>query len=372
MVGVVAALLLASCSNNTYTIGGTVEDPSLEGSKVYKIERYDTGEMVSNAMSTLEQYMDSTLVADGKFSFTGKIDSPDYCTIYIPSSDPENGPYIYQAVVIEPGVTTRVEALGNRSSRVSGSAFNDALQQNLDAYSDAMNRFYAMYDKMQDGTATEADMETIDKIREEMQDIDFQFVKNNINNPGAWSKLYNAAVMAGTLEKQKELIAGASGKTLELEDYKGIVERIEKLEKTAEGQPFTDLAFEDPDGNIMHLSDYAGKGKYILVDFWASWCGPCKAEMPNVVKCYHQYKDKGFDIVSISLDTKKENWVKAIDEWGMPWHHMSDLKGWGSEGAAIYAVTGVPHAMLLGPDGTILARGLYGEELYAKLAEVMP
>ena len=265
-----AAILLTSCGNNTYTINGTVEDPSLEGSKVYKIERYDTGEMVSSSMSTMEQYMDSTLVADGKFSFTGKIDSPDYCTIYIPSGNPENGPYLYQAVVIEPGVTTRVEALGNRASRVSGSAFNDALQQNLDAYAAVSERFYEVYAKVQDGTATEADMETIEKLREEMQDVDFQFVKNNINNPGAWSKLYNAAVLSGSLEKQKELIAGASGKTLELEDYKGIVERIEKLEKTAVGQKFTDIALDNPAGNLMHLSDYAGKGKYILVDFWAS------------------------------------------------------------------------------------------------------
>lgn len=369
MGGLLAALLLASCSNNTYTINGTVEDASLEGSKVYKIERYDSAALLDG---TVEQKMDSTLVSGGKFQFTGKIDSPDYCMLYIPSGDMEQGPFLYQAVVIEPGATVDVVALGDRNARISGSALNDAVQKNAEEYAAATKRFYEVYAKVQDGTATEADMETIDKIREEMQDIDFQFVKNNINNPGAWSKLYNAAVMAGTLEKQKELIADASGKTLELGDYKQIVERIEKLEKTAVGQKFTDLAFEDPDGNVMHLSDYAGKGKYILVDFWASWCGPCKAEMPNVVKCYHQYKDKGFDIVSISLDTKKENWVKAIDEWGMPWHHMSDLKGWQSEGAAVYAVTGVPHAMLLGPDGTILARGLYGEELYKKLAEVMP
>ena len=123
----------------------------------------------------------------------------------------------------------------------------------------------------------------------------------------------------------------------------------------------------------MHkLSEYVGQGKWVLVDFWASWCGPCKAEMPNVVALYKQYKDKGFDIVSVSLDSHKDRWVKAIQEWGMPWHHMSDLKGWDCEGAALYAVTAIPHTVLLGPDGTILARNLTGDDLRAKLEELLP
>ncbi|MBR5100519.1 MAG: AhpC/TSA family protein [Bacteroidales bacterium] len=375
MAGLLAALLTASCSNNTYTIGGTVEDPSLEGSKVYKIDRYDSAALLDG---TAEQKMDSTVVAGGKFQFVGEIDSPDYCTIYIPSGDMQNGPFLYRAVVIEPGVTVSVVNDADHNTIVSGSELNDALQAYEEKHLVLEEKLMELINRQRNPEVVLSDAERaaldqeLEKAREVYFCDEYEFVKANINNPGAWSKLYNSAVMAGSLEKQKELIAGASGKTLELGDYKQIVERIEKLEKTAVGQKFTDLAFEDPDGNMMHLSDYAGKGKYILVDFWASWCGPCKAEMPNVVKCYHQYKDKGFDIVSISLDRKKENWVKAIDEWGMPWHHMSDLKGWDCEGAKVYAVTGVPHAMLLGPDGTILARGLYGEELYAKLAEVMP
>ena len=373
MGGLLAALLLASCSDNTYTINGTATDPALEGTKVYKIESYDTAAWIAREA---EEKMDSTIVSDGKFQFVGKVDSPDYCTLYI--RDEEGGPYLYLAVVIEPGATVSVAVEGNRQAHISGSESNDNLQKYEDHHLVLENKLRELLDRQRDSglALTETERAALDNevemAREAYYDDEYEFVKANINNPGAWSKLYNTAVMAGTLEKQKELIAGASGKTLEVPDYKTIVERIEKLEKTAVGQKFTDVALEDPDGNLMHLSDYAGRGKYILVDFWASWCGPCKAEMPNVVKCYHQYKDKGFDIVSISLDRKKENWVKAIDEWGMPWHHMSDIKGWDCEGAKVYAVTAVPHAMLLGPDGTILARGLYGEELYKKLAEVMP
>ena len=377
MAAAASLLMAASCSDNTFIIDGIVADPSLEGATVYKIDRYDTAGLLDGTISR-QDYMDSTVVASGKFRFEGKVDEPDYCTLYIPSGDMQKGPFLYATVVIEPGAKIAVETDADRLSVVSGTKLNEALQTYETAHKLLQDRLNDLIVKERnpDPTLSPEEQarlnEEVEEVRNAYFDDEFAFVKNNINNPGAWAKLYNAAVMAGTLEKQKELISGATGKTLEIEDYKTVAERIATLEKTAVGQPFTDLEMEDPDGNTVRLSDWAGKGKYILVDFWASWCGPCKAEMPNVLKCYHQYKDKGFDIVSISLDRQKENWVKAIDEWGMPWHHMSDIKGWDCEGAKVYAVTGVPHAMLLGPDGTILARGLYGESLYAKLAEVMP
>ena len=300
---------------------------------------------------------------------------PDYCTLYI-GKDAGGAPAAHATVVLEPGAKIAVVTGVDRKTRVSGTPSNDLVQENETAGETLRDRFLALREQYAAGTLSTEESARIeaemDEIRQQMEDLDFQFVKENINNPAAWEKLYNAAVMAGSLEKQKELIAGAEGRTKELKDYQTIVGRIERLEKTAVGQPFVDISLEDPDGNPMHLSDYAGKGKCILVDFWASWCGPCKAEMPNVVALYKQYKDKGFDIVSVSLDSHKDRWVKAIEEWGMPWHHMSDLKGWDCEGAALYAVTAIPHTVLLGPDGTILARNLTGDDLRAKLEELLP
>ena len=136
------------------------------------------------------------------------------------------------------------------------------------------------------------------------------------------------------------------------------------------GQKFLDLEEPDQNGKMHKLSEYVGKGKWVLVDFWASWCNPCKVEMPNVVAAYKKYHAKGFEIVGLSFDRGKEEWVKAIKDWDMPWIHLSDLKYWQSIAAQTYTVTGIPDNLLISPDGTIVARGLRGRALEAKLAEI--
>ena len=137
------------------------------------------------------------------------------------------------------------------------------------------------------------------------------------------------------------------------------------------GQKFLDLEEADPDGNMHKLSEFVGQGKWVLVDFWASWCGPCKREMPNVVAAYKKYHDKGFEIVGLSFDREKDPWVKAITEWEMPWTHLSDLKYWQSVAADVYSVNSIPDNLLIDPEGTVIARGLRGDALEAKLAEVI-
>ena len=136
------------------------------------------------------------------------------------------------------------------------------------------------------------------------------------------------------------------------------------------GKQFTDLEEPDVDGNMHKLSEYVGKGKWVLVDFWASWCGPCLREMPNVVKAYETYHAKGFDVVGLSFDNKKEPWVQAIADQKMPWTHLSDLKGWRTVASGVYDVNSIPDNLLIDPQGKIVARGLRGEALQAKLKTI--
>ena len=137
------------------------------------------------------------------------------------------------------------------------------------------------------------------------------------------------------------------------------------------GQRFIDVQSKDANGKTHKLSQYAGKGKWVLLDFWASWCGPCQEEMPNVIDAYNKFHGKGFEIVGISLDEDKDEWLGAVEGWGMPWIQLSDLNGWKCKAAQKYGIDGVPTSFLIGPDGVIEACDLRGDELSEFLSSVL-
>lgn len=145
----------------------------------------------------------------------------------------------------------------------------------------------------------------------------------------------------------------------------------EALQKTAVGQKYTDVAAPNAEGDTVALSSVVGPGKYVLLDFWASWCPPCRAESPVMVAAYEKYAPKGFEIYAVSLDKTKEAWLKGIKDLKLNWIHVSDLQFWTSAAADTYGVRSIPSNVLIGPDGTILARNLMGEQLEAALAEYL-
>jgi peroxiredoxin len=144
-------------------------------------------------------------------------------------------------------------------------------------------------------------------------------------------------------------------------------EKQPQIATTLVGKPAPELALPTPEGNIVSVSSF--KGKYLLIDFWASWCGPCRNENPNVVKAFNQFKDKNFTILGVSLDEKKEPWLKAIKDDELAWTHISDLKFWDSQAVSVYGFDGIPYNVLVDPQGIIIAENLKGANLIRTLEE---
>jgi thiol-disulfide isomerase/thioredoxin len=137
------------------------------------------------------------------------------------------------------------------------------------------------------------------------------------------------------------------------------------------GKQYTDLQMKDLNGQTHRLSEYVGKGKWVLIDFWASWCGPCREELPELVKVYQAYHSNGFEVVGISLDDDAQAWQKAVKKMKLSWHHLSDLKGWDSKAVETYKVFGIPTNLLVNPKGKIVASNIELEDLADKLNEVL-
>ena len=214
--------------------------------------------------------------------------------------------------------------------------------------------------------------EEVGKIEDdqEIHDYVLGFVEQNIDNPISAYALYQYkwAFTLDELEVLNELVE-ICGKSA-YSDMTG--KYVQDLQKTNPGKPFIDFTQKDVNGEDFTLSEIIGTSKVIILDFWASWCPDCRKENPNLVALYEQYKEKGLDIVSVSLDTDEAAWKKAIDDDKLSWsHHVSDLKGWKNEVAQMYTVAFIPQTLIIDEDGNFLGRNLSFEELTNLVSEIL-
>lgn len=355
-------LFLVGCADNSgFKITGDVPNPSFEGSPIYLYE-YGTN-----------TFVDSVIVENGKFAFEGIQEKPALHYLRFQNASSQsydtgmNPPYA-PVFVLENG---KLEATLTEMPYVTGTPENDnwaALMKELISLR-ADNEKIGMDMNSADPAVVSAAEKRYETMDNAVSAAVKKYIQAHPDNLSSGKLLYDFRYTFDE-DDRRALIAGSGERFKSVPGIDRIIEHLAVLEKVAIGKKFTDLTMPNPEGKEVKLSDYTGKGKVVLVDFWASWCPPCRRDMPHLVEVYKAYKNKGFEVVGISFDRTEDAWIQGIKDLNITWPQMSDVKYWQSEGAVVYGVNSIPHTVLIDKDGTIIAKNLRGDSLDEKLKEL--
>ncbi len=365
--------LLLFAQTQKYTIEGKVGNYN-PPSKVFLLFGDGQGKSVK----------DSAVIKNGLFSFQGPLSEPAPAVLVfdgkgagLESVDPKSNPDILRFYV-ENGIIKIQSKDSLAKATVSGktNAEDQKLQIMLKPVQNKLlvfnNEFMATPEEKKSVPGYMEGMQArYEVLNEEQNTVLKQFIRENPASYVSLTALRNVAGQSPDPAELEPLIALLSPGLQKSTFLEPLLEGLESAKKTAVGVQAMEFTQNDPDGKPVKLSDF--RGKYVLLDFWASWCGPCRQENPNVVNAYNKYKDKNFTVLGISLDRQngKEAWLKAIKDDGLTWTQVSDLQFWHNEVAVMYGVQAIPKNFLIDPQGKIVATDLRGADLERKLAEVL-
>ena len=361
LAALASSLCTASCQKGGYTISGTVNEAN-DGDTVCLIYPHE------RTVDTLAL----TTVKNGKFTLSGQQDSTVFAVlVYQKGQQQQEAQFLLENADIEVTMGS-----GGNLPEVRGTAMNEQWSSFLKKSNELNDKAIAIYQKQQAGSLSEAET---DQARQELKAIEGEmtgfvktFIADNVQNTLGQYLLGNMGEQLEQLGEdafvEEQLAKIDMTKAHQL--IRDLKQHRDEASETAIGHGYKDITAQTPDGKTLSISDVAKDAKVLMIDFWASWCGPCRQEMPNVKAAYERFHAQGFEIIGVSLDQDAEAWKKAISNLGMTWPQISDLKGWECEGAAAYSVRAIPATVLI-KDGKIVARNVRGEEIAKKVEELL-